>query len=68
MLRQAEEHFNKGDSEEKLLDLELKLSQHIWQERQVKCIEAGRELIRIFSNISNRPELTMIKEELSKNI
>ena len=66
-LRQAEEHFNRGENE-KLLEVELNLCRHIWQARQVQCIEAGRELIRIFSNHSNRPELAMIKEELSKSI
>ena len=40
----------------------------IWQLKQVECIEAGRELIRIFSNHSERPEFTSIKEELNKNI
>jgi len=66
-LRQAEEHFNRGDAE-KLLEIELNLCRHIWQGRQLQCIEAGRELIRIFSNHSNRPELAMIKEELQKTI
>ena len=66
-LRQAEEHFNRGEAE-KLLEVELNLCRYIWSGRQVQCIEAGRELIRIFSNNSNRPELAMIKEELSKSI
>lgn len=51
-----------------MLEIELNLCRYIWQARQVQCIEAGRELIRIFSNHSKRPELAMIKEELSKII
>ena len=33
-LRQAEEHFNRGEAE-KLLDIELGLCRNIWQARQV---------------------------------
>ena len=67
-MRQAEEHFGNADIERQLLELELELCKRIWQNKQVECIEAGRELIGIFSNHSERPEMASIKEELSKNI
>ena len=32
-LRQAEEHFNRSEADQKLLDIELNLCRHIWQAR-----------------------------------
>ena len=66
-LRQAEEHFGKNEVGN-LQEIELQLCIRIWQSKQVECIEAGRELVRIFQNISERPEMALIKEELSKSI
>jgi len=66
-LRQAEEHFGKNEVGN-LQERELLLCNQIWQAKQFECIEAGRELVRIFQNISERPEMGAIKEKLSESI
>lgn len=52
ILRQAAEHFIKSPEVENLLNAELYLAVEIWRKRNEECYGAGRELVRVFQNLS----------------
>ena len=65
MLRQAAEHFEKSPEIEHLLHAELCLALEIWRKRKEECYRAGRELVRVFQNLSQRPQVAEILMDMN---